>query len=219
MSLLGAALRRDVLRLAVPQMAFALLLLLAGALLAYLAWSDRNRQRVLLSEAKGEITALETERAELEQTLEVLATDIDRFRRLEKAGFVGSGDRLGWTEALLRVHQRLGLPEIGFELAPQIALEPAAVDPALADAGALPEAPYGPLAHDLRVQLAGVHEGEVLALLDGLAAEGVGFFRPQSCQFLREADAAGIRVDCTLRWITYQPRPPEADEAVEAGAP
>jgi hypothetical protein len=135
----------------------------------------------------------------------MLEANLERFRALQRGGFVGAGDRIAWTEALLRVRQRLALPDIAFELTPQHMLEPPAQDPALGDLSGSPTGASGPLAHDLRLQTSGLHEGELLALLEGLQAEAVGFFRPERCQLQRAAQGRGLEVDCSLRWITYLP--------------
>jgi hypothetical protein len=179
--------------------------------------AEQSRQR---TEVQSRLGALQIERDQLEQSLAMLEANLERFRALQRGGFVGSGDRIAWTEALLRVRQRLGLPDIAFELAAQQMLEPVAADPALVELGGQTPSDSGPIAHDLRFQAAGLHEGELLAVLEGLQAEAVGFFRPQRCQLQRATQGGGLEVDCSLRWITYLPPAPEAPpDAAEEAAP
>lgn len=208
MSLLATSLQRDTLRRAWGHLGLALGLLGIGLAALLLALWDRDRQSALRGEAENQLSALQAEREELEQSLSMLEGSIDRFRALQRGGFVGTGDRIAWTEALLRVNQRLGLPEIAFELSPQQALEPQAVDPALAGLEDAQPPPSGPMAHDLRIQMRGLHEGEWLALLDDLQAEQVGYFRTERCLLQRDQQAPGLELDCTLRWITYLPPAP-----------
>ena len=217
MSLLAVALSRDSLRRARTQGIIALALVLLGALALLLARWDLAEQRRLRTETEAQLGNLQAERDQLEETLGMLEGSLDRFRALQRGGFIGAGDRVAWTEALLRVRQRLDLPDTAFELSPQEVLEPTASDPSLAEAGLPEPAASGPLAHDLRIQISGIHEGEWLALIGMLRDEGIGFFRPQDCLLQREAQIDGLRVDCTLRWITYLPPSSSADGG-EAGA-
>lgn len=218
MSLLRSALQRDSLRRATAHGLLALGLVAAGGLALLLAHWDRAAQQGTRSAAQARLAELDGERSESEAALGMLTENIDRYRALQRSGFVGSGDRIAWTEALLRGQQQLGLPGIAFELAPQQELEPQAEDPALAGSDAERPPAQGPLAHDMRIQIGGLHEGELLALLERLAAEQVGHFRPQACLLQRDVQQAGLQLDCTLRWITYLPPPVENDEADDAGS-
>lgn len=186
----------------------ALALAVAGALAAGAHWSagqarvaheaavaDREAQR-------AELESLRTAAAELERNLEP-------FRQLHAGGFIGEGDRLAWTEGLMAVKQAMALPNLWFELGEPLPLQPseAALDPELA---ALSEPRLeGPLAHDMQIMLTGVHEGELLELLQRLRALDIGWFRVERCAMARAVEGRpGLDVDCTLRWITYQPRQP-----------
>lgn len=213
MSLLRSALNRDTLRRASGHLMLALALIaLGGAALGWARWdlAEQTRQR---NEAQAALDALQAESDQLGASLQMLEDNIGRFRALQREGFVGSGDRIAWTEALMRVRDALQLPDTAFELAPQQMLEPSLGAVELIGETAPPEV-SGPLAHDLRIQIRGLHEGELLALLDRLQAERVGHFRAQTCELTRDAQIDGLMLDCTLRFITYLP--PAVDPLAEA---
>jgi hypothetical protein len=205
MSLLAMSLQRTTLRRAGGHLGAAIAMIVIGGLALLAAQWDLGEQRRLRSEAESQLGTLQAERDELEQSLDMLEGNIERFRALQRGGFIGGGDRIAWTEALLRARQRLGLPDTAFELAPQKMLEPAAVDPAMAGVDLPAPIVSGPLAHDLHVRIDGIHEGELLDLIAVLRAEGVGFFRAQGCALQRDLQAAGLQLDCTLRFVTYLP--------------
>lgn len=180
--------------------------LLAAGLYALAEWQRRladQRQR----EGSELVAAMQAELDVLREGQRELDTNLDRYLELSASGFTGAGDRIAWAEALLRVQRRLQLPELSFELAAHVAIvPPGSVDPALEGLTA-PAATVmsGPLAHDMTVQLAAIHEGELLDLLQGLADEQVGHFRVQRCQLQRNNEGRGIDAQCVLRWVTYQP--------------
>ncbi len=220
MSLLTSALNRDTLRRASGHLTLALALVAIGAAALGLARWDLGQTIQQRNQAQVELDALQAESDQLGASLQMLEDNIDRFRSLQREGFVGGGDRIAWTEALMRVRQRLQLPDTAFELAPQQMLEPPAGDPNLI-AEAAPPPPSGPLAHDLRIQVTGLHEGELLDLLDSLRDERVGHFRAQACELSRDVQVDGLQLDCTLRFVTYLPPPVDAllDDADAEEAP
>ncbi|MCK7592843.1 hypothetical protein [Pseudomarimonas salicorniae] len=215
MSLLAMSLRRDSLRRAGMHIGIAAAMLVVGAAALLVARADIGDEQRSRSEAEAQLAALQGESAGLEESLAMLEGNVERYRSLERGGFIGGGDRIAWTEALLRVQQRLGLPETSFELAPQQMLEPPMTDPSLPPVDGQTAAASGPLAHDLRIQIQRVHEGEVLALLAQLKAEQVGFFRVQRCKMERDPRGIGLALDCTLRWVTYLPPPAPEPEFLE----
>lgn len=205
MRLYSQLLQRRNLPLVARSLLLAGTLVLGGLLVWGFAWWSLESRRQAQQESQTSIEVLRGELAALQAAQDELDRNLDRFRALRDAGFVGDGDRIAWTEALQRVQRRLALPEMAFELSPAIALD--APPPELV--GQLPEGAaiplQGALAHDLHLRLSGVHEGEVLALVQGVAAERVGVLRLQRCLWERSATIAGLDVDCQLRWISYLP--------------
>lgn len=178
-------------------------LLLAGTLYAGARWTadwaarEHMHASAVLAQADDELAQARASQGELDATL-------TRYRALADNGFIGEGDRLAWTEALVAAQRELGLPELQFELA---ARQPLADAPAATPAFG-PPAPapaHGPQAHDLRFAIAGIHEDELLALIAAVRARGIGHFRVDDCRLRRSEPDRGLDVDCTLRWITWLP--------------
>lgn len=147
-------------------------------------------------------TALEAQLAEAHQVRRDLDRNLGRYRDLAASGFIGEGDRLAWTEVLVAQQRALGLPPVQFEMTPRRSLS-AATTP-------IPEGQPnanvpGPQAHDLRFALTGVHENQLIALVEALRAQRIGHFRVQDCLLTRRYDGRGLDADCTLRWITFLP--------------
>lgn len=198
------------------RMGVALAIVGAAALLYGLAHWQAARAQAAREQAATQLAALQAELEQMRSGDAGVDADLRHYRALVGGGFVGEGDRVAWTEALLDAQQALALPPLRFELAARRALadgaapaDPAA-DPALAVA---PPSP-GAQAHDLRFEVSGIHEGELLALLGHLRARRLGDFRVQDCE-LKRAQAIGLDVACTLRWITYLP----ASAVAQAEAP
>lgn len=183
-------------------------LLLAGTLYAGARWTaDRaGREHMHVSAA---LAQAEDELGQVRQSQAELQASLARYRALADSGFVGEGDRLAWTEALVAAQRGLGLPELQFELAARRPLTdaPAAL-PAFGPPAAAPA--HGPQAHDLRFAIAGIHEDELLALIAAVQARRVGHFRVEDCRLRRSQPDRGLDVDCTLRWITWLPAPGDA---------
>lgn len=183
-------------------------LLLAGALYAGARWTADWAAREHMH-ASAALAQAEDELAQARQSQSELQGNLARYRALADSGFVGEGDRLAWTEALVAAQRELGLPELQFELA---ARQPLVEAPAAAPVFG-PSAPapmHGPQAHDLRFAIAGIHEGELLALIAAVQARGLGHFRVEDCRLRRSEPDRGLDVDCTLRWITWLPAPGDA---------
>lgn len=191
--------------------------LIAAAAAAYgiLDWQRNQAQQQL----RQNIAILDAAQAELDLLQEgqrELDLNLGRYQELEQQGFIGNGDRIAWAEALLRLQRELALPEISFELAAQISLVNVPIDPSLVGLDDAPKPSFGALAHDMHILSQGMHETELLKLIDALRAERVGFFRVNHCSMLRVPGQLGLAVECVLRWVTYAPAPKDGLPEEEA---
>ncbi|MBD8526002.1 hypothetical protein [Pseudomarimonas arenosa] len=192
----------------------AVLVIIAAAIYFALTWQrdhaliNQQQTESMLSEAQAELSSFEEAKLELDRNL-------GRYQGLAATGFIGSGDRIAWAEALLSLQRELDLPELSFELAAQKPLSETPVDPALESYGDVAQATHGRFAHDMRIRSKGMHELDLLRLIEGLRAKQVGFFRVNQCQLSRVSGENGLNVDCALRWITYVPAPRAGDLPAE----
>jgi hypothetical protein len=146
---------------------------------------------------------LSTQRPNLaakQQDLRNIQTHIDQFRAFRVQGLVGRADREGWVEQLVLSREQLKLADtLSYTLKPPQAMTDAATPDPVAAAAANPNAPT---THDLDFELKGIHELELLALLQDYRVRVHGSFRMQSCR-LGEPDETGLFAQCTLRFFNF----------------
>ena len=185
--------------------------LIAAAAAAYgvLHW-QRDQAQQHLKQNSAVLEAAQAELGQLQEGQRELDLNLGRYQALEKQGFIGNGDRIAWAETLLRLQRELALPEISFELVAQKSLTQVAVDPSLIGLDDAPKPSFGPLAHDMHILSQGMHESELLKLIEALRAAQVGFFRVNHCSMLRVPGQLGLAVECVLRWVTFAPAPKDA---------
>lgn len=160
-------------------------------------------------EAKSRIGGLQAQLVQKQDDLSNIARHIDEYRRLKADGLIGKPDREGWVERLTARVAALGplKGEFTYTLAPPVAYGSdglPAPDPTSVD-------PTAPLTHDLSFTLTGIHELELLRLLDDFRSQAKGRFRIQDCQLDSPSDS-GLAAKCVLRFYTL-PEPPAPDAA------
>ena len=157
----------------------------------------RNHIQEGVEREGSELSAQKALMTQKELDLNNIQTHIDQFRSLKKQGLVGAADREGWAEQLVASRQALGLGgvRLSYTLAPPQALgDGVAAENAAAD-------PSAPLRHDMVIELMGIHEVELLNLLQDYKSHVNGQFRVESCH-LSNPEPAGLGATCTLRFFT-----------------
>jgi hypothetical protein len=136
------------------------------------------------------VTQLETVSGELpKRTREAVA--------LRKAGFGAAADRVTWVEQTIAVLNRLQPLDFTIEVTPARPQPlPDAMQAGYLDRGLEPPAFE---VNDLTLKIQGLHENELLQVLDRAALAGGGVVRTEYCKFDRRADGVGIDADCRLR--------------------
>lgn len=161
---------------------------------------DSLRSRVLQNQGTlaAQRTSLETKRQDLQNVM----AHIEQFRTLKKQGLIGRADREGWVEQLVISRERLGIGNaVVYNLKPaQGILDSTVADPNASAASAVALEPGASQSHDLDFELAGVHEGELIAFLDDYRDQVRGRFRVQSCRMGRPTPD-GLVAACTLRFF------------------
>lgn len=118
------------------------------------------------------------------------------YRALRSRGAFAPADPVAWIEALTAACVRLRLPQPSFELGPRVAAA----------------AESEPDHYDLRFKISGVHESELLALLEAVQSGIAHAVRPQRCDLSRLADDMGLAVDCELRIFVFDASPSSRTE-------
>jgi hypothetical protein len=177
----------------------ALAIVAAGVFVAGSQWYYEKEKRDSadsgrrLQQARARVESARRERDNLVESSEV-------FRTLVERGLLQSERRLDLVDLVNGLRARHQLLALDYEIAPQRALQ-------LSGGRVFPSVDV--LASRVKLRARGLHEGDILAFIDGLTKTPYGFYPVDRCVMRRVeavADSVVPRVeaDCTLEWITLK---------------
>lgn len=192
----------EIKRLVLPILAFALLV---GAGVALIWWS----QQVLVG-AKRQLAVVSAERAQNTQRLLRIADEerevkekLQVYRQLHSLGVLGEERRIDWAETISRIRKDRELLDLRYRVEPQKLLFSIPGKPGTVDF----------YASTLKVQIALLHEGDLLRFLSDLRESGNAYYAVRRCNLDRagQASASGgisprLRADCEIDLITILDR-------------
>ncbi|MGH8722326.1 MAG: hypothetical protein ACREU4_10100 [Burkholderiales bacterium] len=197
---------RELRLLALPLLA-CLALLAAGATL--ITWSENRHaaeERALAaaraerSQAKERLMRIAEEEREVKEKLEI-------YRQLQDLGILGEEQRLEWADAMARIRAERELPDLRYRVERQVSLKTIAGKPANVEF----------YASTMHVEVALLHEGDLLHFLGDLRASGKAYYAVRSCLLTRTGQpAAGtalsprLRAECEIDLITIVDRAAKA---------
>ena len=188
---------RPILREAAPYAA-ALVLLLLGAALVWAAHQALQREKRALAAAQSERRQAADRLTRLAQEERDVRDHIELYRRLENLRILGEERRLDWVEALARIRKRRELAELRYQIEQQKVLRTLPGTPALEVRSS-----------SMKVELALLHEGDLLGFLEDLRASGNAFYSVRQCTLARIAEAPPnaplaprLRAVCQIDLIT-----------------
>ncbi len=179
---------------------------LAGALLVgagYVFFESAQKQNKISQAQRGESQGKLARAAQEEQELR---QKIERFLVLEKQGFVGTEDRLGWIEQIGRLAREHKLYEFRYEFQPQ---RPA--DAVLLPQGSVAGS-HAFLQSTQRFSTKVLHEADLTAFIAALRTQLPAFIVVRDCRLARTAPdpvetriAPKLSAECDLDWIKLSP--------------
>jgi len=189
-------------RLAAP-IAMALTLTAAGAALV---WSSGQALR----SARAQLAAAEAERRESNERLARIAEEerevkekIELYQRLKKLNILGEEQRLEWADAITRIRRARELLDLHYVVDRQRLLLSAPGKPANVDF----------YASTMKIDLALLHEEDLVRFLMDLRASGNAYDSVKKCALTRTGQAAGgatmtprLRAECEIDLITIMDR-------------
>ena len=189
-------------KLALPLLA-CLALLGAGA--ALVAWTQGSQRA-----AVRELAVARTERAQARERLMRIAEEekevkekLEVYLRLRDLGILGDERRLEWADAMARIRTERELPDLRYRVERQRLLVSAAGKPANVDF----------YASTMKVDLALLHEGDLLNFLHDLRESGNAYYSVKRCAMARTGLAPAVaglaprlRADCEIDLITIMDR-------------
>jgi hypothetical protein len=190
--------REELRKLALPSL-LALALLAAGAAII---WSGD----AALAAAKRQIAGAEAERAQAAERLARISEEerevnekLDVYKQLKRLNILGEERRLEWADAITRIRAQRELLDLSYRVDRQKLLVSAPGKPANVDI----------FASTMRVQLALLHEEDLLRFLADLRNSGNAYYSVKSCALNRTGQAATgisitprLRADCEIDLVT-----------------
>ena len=197
---------RELRLLALPLLA-CLALLAAGA--AFITWSENRRAaeeqalaaaRAERSQAKERLMRIAEEEREVKEKLEI-------YRQLKALGILGEEQRLEWADAMARIRAERELPDLRYRVERQVSLKTVAGKPANVEF----------YASTMHVEVALLHEGDLLRFLGDLRASGNAYYAVRRCSLTRTGQPAAtsglsprLRAECEIDLITIVDRAAKA---------
>ena len=191
------------LRKLLPAIAILVALLAAGGLLVY--WTQLQERN-----AARELAGARTERAQARERLTRIAEEekevndkLAVYRRLQSLHILGAEQRLEWADAMTRIRTSRELLDMRYTVERQKTLATVPGKPANVDF----------FASTMKVEIALLHEGDLLNFLHDLRDSGNAFYSVKRCQITRTGIAATgasivprLRADCDIDLITIMDR-------------
>jgi hypothetical protein len=192
--------------LALPLLA-CLVLLAAGA--GFIAWTQqaqRSTDRELAAareqraQARERLMRIAEEEKEVKEKLEV-------YLRLRNLGILGDERRLEWADAMTRIRTQRELPDLRYRVERQRLISSVPGNPAAVDF----------YASSMRVELALLHEGDLVNFLADLRESGNAYYSVKGCSISRTGAAPAVaglaprlRAECEIDLITILDRAAKA---------
>jgi hypothetical protein len=189
-------------KLALPLVVLAALLV-AGAGLIYWVLGEQKRAEVQLAAAR-------TERAQAQERLTRIAEEekevndkLAVYRRLKSLHILGEEQRLEWADAMTRIRTTRELLDLRYLVDRQRLIGTFAGKPASVDF----------YASTMKVDIALLHEGDLLTFLRELRDSGNAYYSVRRCAITRTGQAATgtsivprLRAECEIDLITIMDR-------------
>jgi len=176
-----------------------LAVLVAGA--GAIFYTDRllASERQQLLQQQGQLKQAHVRLQKSGDERDIIVLYLDRYRQLERTGFVGEEQRINWLDGLRLANQQADLFGVDYQIGTQKAYPFAAeFNPGQIE--------LNQSLMQLRFRL--LHEGDLLRFFDALARQGAGVFTVDQC-LLRRIDTRGViryqpnvNAECELSWIT-----------------
>ncbi|PLK47373.1 hypothetical protein [Uliginosibacterium sp. TH139] len=196
---MNAELQRLALRHLGGSLLVALICITLGATLLWAARHSQANARASHASTRDEARQLHERYLATRRDEALLRETIARFETLRQQGLIGPENRLEWANGVRSAALALRLPPPEFTLAPRRSL-------GKIDAAGL----FNLQASQMKLSLELLHEGDLLALLERLAARPDVLLHPQRCLLVRNnnrtgGDGGGLHAECALDWISITP--------------
>jgi hypothetical protein len=189
-------------KLILPLLACVALLAAGAALIASARDEQRQASRELAAareaqaQARERLLRIAEEEREVKEKLQV-------YLRLRELGILGDERRLEWADAMTRIRTQRELPDLRYRVERQRLLASVGSKPSTVDF----------FASAMKVEVAALHEGDLLDFLTDLRDSGNAYYSVKRCSMARTGPALAVaglaprlRAECDIDLITIVDR-------------
>jgi hypothetical protein len=194
--------REELKKLALP-LVIALLLLAGGGWLVSLADQTRRAARVELASAQTERQRNTERLARIAEEEREVREKIEAYQNLKRLNIIGEEQRLEWADGMTRIRTQRELLDLRYRVERQRALSSLP--------GKAGNVEF--YASTMKVDLALLHEEDLLRFLSDLRASGNAYYSVKRCAMTRTGQAATgtsivprLRADCEIDLVTVVDR-------------
>lgn len=194
--------REELRRLLLPGIAAAAFLI-AGAALVWLSGESLRSAQAALAAAQAERRSNHERLARISEEEREVNEKIDLYKRLKGLNILGEERRLEWADAINRIRRSRELLDLRYVVERQRLLVSAPGKPASVDF----------YASTMKVDMALLHEADLLRFLADLRQSGNAYYSVRRCLLTRTGQAGGaatlaprLRAECDIDLITIRDR-------------
>jgi hypothetical protein len=193
----------DLKALQIPLLALLIVAVIGASIIYY---SERMvlAARQQLAQQRVQLKDAQTRLQKSGQEKDIIVRYIDRYRQMERIGYIGEEQRINWLDGLRLANRQADLFGVEYQIGAQRPY------PYAADFNP------GPIALNqsvMRLRFRLLHEEDLLRFFNALARQGTGLFSIDQC-LLRRINTGGIiryqpnvNAECDLSWITVKVAP------------
>jgi hypothetical protein len=191
---------RDLRQLGLPLVVLGLIVVSMLGLVAF-SYHQKTQSEVLLSQQQAELNQALQRYQSSGQEKETIVKYLPTYQRLISEGFIGEERRIEWVDNLRVIHQDNKLFGIDYNIATQEAYQPAFN----VNLGNLTM--YRSV---MKLELAMLHEGDLLLLMEELSARKITPFILRQCEMMKRSNATfdkfspNMQAKCELDWLTVR---------------
>lgn len=187
-------------KLRYPIIFLGIALIVATLVVGY-AENRRTVQQQALTQQESQLHQARQRYQASGQEKEVITQYLPLYQQLIKDGFIGEERRLEWVDGLRTIHQQNKLFGINYTIETQQEYKPTF---------ALNVGPFSLQRSIMKLELAMLHEGDLLTLINALDAQQTTPFIVRNCEVTRTGATntstlgPNLRADCELDWLTIR---------------
>lgn len=196
-------LTRDELKRLIAPLAIALVAFSAGAALVWSAGQTLTAAQRTLAAASAERKASTERLARIAEEEREVRQKLDVYQRLKQLSIIGEENRLEWADSIARIRRERELLDLRYVIERQKLLVSVPGKPANVDF----------YASTMRVDLALLHEGDLMRFLADLRAAGNAYYAVRRCDMMRTGQAPSgstmaprLSANCEIELVTIRDR-------------